>query len=159
MFGLKSSVSRGGLFALALGVMHCGGPLTYNPRPTARAPEADTHLVVQPNNAQANSQVQVRMEHLAPPDRIQEGGTHYVAWSRSSPQAQWLRVGALNYNPSARTGELNTIAQDTAFEFQVTVESMPNPGSPSANVVVTERVNMPQAQKPGGPTLTITIVR
>jgi hypothetical protein len=125
---------------LAVPVVGCGGPLRYTPRSTSRAPEADATIVAHINRDQSNTRLQIRVEHLAPPDRIQPGATAYVAWSRAGQAGQWMRIGALQYNPSSRIGELETIAPDTSFDFQITAESAPTVGSPSPNVVVQQRI-------------------
>ncbi|MEI8254756.1 MAG: hypothetical protein WCJ30_03705 [Deltaproteobacteria bacterium] len=130
--------------ALGLGALACGGPLRYTPHGTARAPEADAQLEVTVNSAQRNSQVRLRMTHLAPPDRLAPGLNSYVVWSRRATSSPWNRIGTLVYNADTREGELNTMAPETPpFEINVTAESTsdasPAPASPSLVVVLVQR--------------------
>jgi hypothetical protein len=131
------------LLALAGSAVGCGGPLRYTPRPTQRAPEADATIVAEVNQEQANTRLEIRVEHLAPPDRIQPGAVSYVAFTRRNPSAQWMRVGTLRYNPGRRVGELVTTAPDTAFELIVSAENNTAPASPSGAVIVQQRVGTP----------------
>jgi hypothetical protein len=126
--------------ALGLALAACGGPLHYSPHGTARAPEADAEIEATVNSAQQNTQVHIRMSHLAPPDRLVAGGNSYVVWTRRNQSAQWMRIGTLAYNPGTREAELTSMAPDTAFELAVTVENTPTPTSPSPNVVLAQRV-------------------
>ncbi len=126
--------------ALALVATACGGPLHYTPHGTARAPEADAQLEATVNSEQQNTQVHLRMSHLAPPDRLVAGGNAYVVWARRNTSSQWIRIGTLVYNPGTREAELTTMAPETAFELDVTVENNPAPPVPSQNVVLVQRV-------------------
>lgn len=131
---------------LTVGGLGCGGPLRYTPRPTQRAPEADATIVADINREQSTTRLEIRVEHLAPPDRIQPGATAYVVWTRRGPTATWNRVGTLRYNPSSRVGELVATAPDTAFELIITAESNSAPGAPSSTIVVQQQVGNPPAQ-------------
>lgn len=128
------------LFVLAVGGAACGGPLRYTPRPTQRAPEADATIVADVHRDQSMTNLQIRVEHLAPPDRINAGGTVFVVWARRNNSSQWTRVGILQYNPSSRTGELNGTTPDTQFELMITVENAAAPAQPSTATVVTQNV-------------------
>ena len=147
MHALKSATARGLVVsALAIAATGCGGPLTYSPHGTPRAPECDGHITATINNQQANTTVSINVEHLAPPDRIQAGGAAFVAWERRDQNAQWLRIGTLAYNPSDRTGQLQATAPDAAFELSITVENSPAPASPSANIILDQRVGTESRQ-------------
>ena len=75
---LRVSLFGCGLFAAA-----CGGPLRYTPHPSSHAPEADATIVAEVRREHALTSVQIRVEHLAPPERISAGATGFVVWSRS----------------------------------------------------------------------------
>jgi len=138
---IKTALSQGIVVGtLGLVLAACGGPLHYTPHGTARAPEADAQLEATVNTQQQNTAVHLVMQHLAPPDRLVPGGNSYVVWARRNNSSQWIRIGTLVYNPGTREGELTTVAPETAFEIDVTVENNPAPPVPSQNVVLVQRV-------------------
>lgn len=141
MHQVKSAIVYGALLsAVALGAAGCGGPFQYTPRPTARAPEADANIVADVHRDESMTNLQIRIQHLAPPDRIQAGGTNYVVWYRRNGAMPWTRSGILRYNPSSREGEMVGTVPETFFDAQITVENGPAPGAPSMNVVLMQRV-------------------
>jgi hypothetical protein len=132
------------LVVSVLALAGCGGPLTYTPRATARAPEADATIVADVHRDQSMTNLNIRIQHLAPPDRIQAGGTTYVVWSRHNQAMAWNRIGMLQYNPSSREAMLQATAPETLFDLQISVENNPTPGAPSPNVVLMQRVGATQ---------------
>jgi hypothetical protein len=123
---------------LSLGA--CGGPLTYTPHGTPRAPEADGHITANVNHEQGSTRIQLQVEHLAPPDRIVSGTTAYVVWERRDGSHPWTRIGTLVYNNGARVGELDATAADQAFDLQITAEPTATPATPADGVVLAQRV-------------------
>jgi len=117
----------------------CGGPLHYMARGTARAPDSDGEITADVNRDQQNTRLNLRLQHLAPPDRIASGANSYVVWTRGANQ-QWVRVGSLAYNPGDREGRLEGMAPFTAFELNITAENTAAPAVPSQNVVLVQRV-------------------
>jgi hypothetical protein len=125
----------------ALLLLACGGPLKYEMTSTPKAPGADAKLIAKVHEAQHQTEVELEVKNLPPPERVIEGGTDYVAWSRKNADAIWNRVGSLKYEPSNREASLNGSVAEIAFEFRVTAEKASLPASPSDNVVFQQRVS------------------
>ncbi len=143
----RNSISRWGLswVVLCAALVGCGGPLRYSPKGTPRAPEADAFIEAQVNQENAITQLLIKADHLAPPDRLAPGATTYVVWSRKDDSTPWTRVGALKYDPGARKGELNGVSVPmTSFELIVSLEKQGEPAAPSGDVVLTQKVNAQQ---------------
>lgn len=129
------------LLALILGTqIACGGALEYKVPSSAQAPGADAHIVADVNEDQSTTQLEIKVEHLAPPDRVNTAATAYVIWQRSSSSVVWSRVGALLYDADARSGTFQGSVPEAAFDLTVTAEKTANVASPSANVVFSQRV-------------------
>lgn len=142
---MNASMLRGGLLAMVLcaALGGCGGPLKYEAKGTPRAPDADAHITAEVNSTTVMTRVTVKLEHLAPPDRIQPGATTYVAWARKNDKENWVRVGAVVYDADKRTGEMTEATVPlTQFEMIVSAEAQGAPQSPSQGVVVSQQVGM-----------------
>lgn len=125
---------------LAAALIGCGG-LRYAPKGTPRAPDADAYIEAQVSQANAMTQISVKIEHLAPPDRLVAGSTSYVVWARRDDGAPWARVGSLKYDGGSRKGELyGASVPETSFELIVSAEKQTGPAGPSADVVVAQKV-------------------
>jgi hypothetical protein len=135
---LRSSVLV--LLASAL-LAACGGPLRYAPKGTPKAPETDAHLIAAVDEKANITHITITAEHLAPPGRLQDGGTTYVVWTRKDDGAPWQRVGALEYDEGDRKGGLNEASVPfTSFDLVVSIEKQAAPASPSADIVLQQRV-------------------
>lgn len=142
---MNASKLRGGLLTLVLGLAlaACGGPLKYEAKGTPRAPDADAHIVAEVNSSTVMTRVTIKLEHLAPPDRIQPGATTYVAWARKNDKENWTRVGAVVYDADKRTGDMSEATVPlTQFEMIVSAEAQGAPQSPSQNVVVAQQIGL-----------------
>lgn len=135
---LRSSVLVVSASALLAG---CGGPLKYAPKGTPKAPEMDAHLVADVDEKASITHLSILAEHLAPPGRLQDGGSTYVVWTRKNDSAQWQRVGALQYDEGERKGELTSASVPLiAFDLVVSIEKQASPESPSGDIVLQQRV-------------------
>lgn len=123
-------------------VAACGGPLSYAPKTSARAPGTEVEVVADVKNDQHSTTLDVKMKHLPPPGAIQEGAKVFVVWQRKSSDGQWARVAGLAYKEGDREGKLEKASvPETAFELMVTAEETADGASPSPNVVVEQKVN------------------
>ena len=135
---MSKSVLSPVLFGLLL--LACGGPLKYQIASTPKAPGSDAKLVAAVHEDQHQTELEFEAKNLAPPDRVTEGATSYVAWSRKSSDAVWARMGGLQYDKDSREASLTGTVAETAFDFEVTAEKADGPASPSGDVVFTQRV-------------------
>lgn len=135
---LRSSVLA--VLASAL-LVACGGPLRFAPKGTPKAPEADAHVIADVDEKASITHLTITAEHLAPPGRLQDGGTTYVVWARKNDSATWQRVGALQYEEGDRKGELKAASVPlTEFDLVVSIEKQATPESPSGDIVIQQRV-------------------
>jgi predicted small lipoprotein YifL len=137
------SILRSSVLALlaSAALTACGGPLHYAPKGTPKAPEADAQVTADVDKNASMTHLTIVAEHLAPPGRLQEDATVYVAWTRKNDSAAWQRVGALEYNESDRKGELKAASVPlTSFDLVVSIEKKPSPESPSGDIVLQQRV-------------------
>lgn len=119
----------------------CGGPLRYTPKGTAKAPEADARIEADVNEGDALTRLEIKVEHLAPPGRLRDGGSVFVVWARKDEDSPWLRVGSLKYDEERRTGELTGASVPlTSFALAVSVEKESAPETPSLDVVIAQSV-------------------
>ena len=128
------------MLLLSMAVGACGGPLKYMPK-SAKAPDADAVVIADVKEADHNTRLTIKVEHLAPPSRISESAKHYVVWQRKDSGAQWSRVASLTYSEGDRTGKIvEATVPETAFDLQITAEEKPDVAAPSANLVIEQRV-------------------
>lgn len=134
---------RWAVMSLVLGVAlaACGGPLRYSLHGTPKAPDADAQVEADVSSAAGMTRLKMKVDHLAPPDRLRADGTTYVVWARKNDDAQWQRVGALVYDADGRSGELaDSSVPLTSFQLIVSVETQSTPAAPSADVVISHKI-------------------
>ena len=137
-----STIRVGVLVASASALLlACGGPLKFAPKGTPKAPEADAHVVADVDTGANMTHLTVDAEHLAPPGRLQPGGTTYVLWARKNDGGVWQRIGALVYDEGSRKAQLKDVTVPlVAFDLVISIEKQAAPESPSADVVISQRV-------------------
>ncbi|HYP98888.1 MAG TPA: hypothetical protein VER96_09445 [Polyangiaceae bacterium] len=124
----------------ALLLVACGGPLKYEIASTPKAPGADGLLVATVHESQHQTEVELEVKNLPPPDRVTEGATDYVAWSRKNTSAAWTRLGSLAYDPKDRGGTMKGSVPETSFDFAISAEKAALAASPSSEIVFKQRV-------------------
>ncbi|MGC4087959.1 MAG: hypothetical protein QM756_08690 [Polyangiaceae bacterium] len=128
------------ILPVALLLAACGGPLKYQLASTPKAPGGDAVLICDVQDGQSQTQIEMTIEHLAPPGRVAEGATTFVAWFRKNSDTVWARIGGVQFDESARSGSLKGSVAEVAFDFEVTAEKAEAPASPSSDVVFSQRV-------------------
>jgi hypothetical protein len=90
-------------------------------------------------NKTENREVDITIEHLAPPTRLPGGYSSYAVWFRV-PGHGVTKAGVLKYNEKKRRGKLEATTPHEKFEVLITLE--PNSGSqvPSNAVIVNKIV-------------------
>jgi hypothetical protein len=140
---MHRSIGRLGALALVLSAVlaGCGGPLRFAPHGTPKAPDAEAVIMADVNQSSAITKLQITTEHLAPPDRLGDGGTTFVVWAKKVDGKEWNRVGALKYDADKRTGTLEDASVPlTSFDLAITVETQPAPSTPSPTIVVFQKI-------------------
>lgn len=128
-------------FGLALVSVGCG-PLTYSVRGNQRATGADAVITADVNKETSVTTVNILVENLPPPDRVDSSAAHYVAWQRADDKAPWTRIGALQYDEDGRSGRLEGVTVPAQhFDLEVSAEKSNDAASPSAAVIFSQRIN------------------
>lgn len=118
----------------------CGSSATtYSARGTDTAPGADAQVKVAAKEDQ-NYELDLKVEHLLPPERAAPGAQSYAVWIQPEGKAAPFHIGNLQYDTNKRVGELTTITPHKAFEVFVTAEPTATPMEPQGPEVVNERV-------------------
>ena len=119
----------------------CGGTLKFAPHGTPKAPDAEAKISADVNQSTAIMRLTISTEHLAPPDRLADGGTTFVVWAKKDDGKEWQRVGALKYDAAKRVGDLEDASVPlTVFDLAITVETQPAPPSPSPTIVIFQKI-------------------
>jgi hypothetical protein len=118
----------------------CGGPLKYHVTSSPQAPGADADIVAHVNEEQNQTQLDVEISNLPPPDRVEASSQHYVAWYRRDSKVTWSRVAALAYEPDSREAKLIGSVPEKSFELSITAEPDAAAVSPSPSVVFAQAI-------------------
>lgn len=140
---MHQSIGRLGAIGLVLCalVTACSGTLHFTPHGTPKAPDAEAVILADVNQSAAVTKLKITVEHLAPPDRLADGGSTFVVWSKKEDGKEWQRVGALKYNAEGRTGILEEVSvPNTAFDLAITVEREAAPQTPSPSIVIFQKI-------------------
>lgn len=115
----------------------CGGGTRLIVLGTARAPSTSGVFEVDELSA-GRTLVAIHMEHLHPPERLEDGLTHYVVWFESDGTP--VRAGTLDYDQDSRTGDLTGTSASQQFVVKITAERSAAPAQPSDFVIVQQDV-------------------
>ena len=86
---------------------------------------------------QGQTEIEVEVEHLAPPGEAVPGATVYVVWLRPLDEPrQVIKLGILNVEDD-RDAELEATAAFDAFELFVTAEPVADVAEPSGQQLMT----------------------
>ena len=121
---------------LALTTVACAS--RYRLDTDAPAYAAQARLVVKVNKT-GNRELDVQVEHLAPPARIDAGLRAYVVWI-AVPGHGITKAGVLDYDPKRRRGRLTATTPHPKFEVLVSLESNPSTAQPSDQLVLRKLV-------------------
>jgi len=121
----KPSVVRGILLAAALPIflfgavqLGCGSQEEMRSGSGVPASQGTVEATAADNG---NTNLSIRVSHLAPPQRMASGATVYVVWVRPRDSVQ-QNVGALTLNDKLE-GRLETVTPHSRFLVSITPES------------------------------------
>jgi len=127
------------LWLAALSIVSCGGGTRLIVLGTARAPSTSGVIEVDELSG-ARTLVAIHMEHLHPPERLDEGLTSYVVWFEADGSA--VRAGALDYDESNRTGDLSGTSNSRKFSVKITAEAKSDVAKPSDFVIAQKDITI-----------------
>lgn len=127
--------------ALASGLAACSGPLRYSVRSPIDI-QADAQVVARIQESQHQTQLEISVTKLAPPERVAPEGSYttYVGWTRRDEDTSWSRLGALKYDAEDGTGELTATTNETTFDLAISAEAGADATAPSKAIVFMQRV-------------------
>jgi hypothetical protein len=126
--------------ALALSTAACGQ--TYMVKGMQGAPDADGKITAQVVTANTLTQISIKAEHLAPPERLLAGSTAYIVWARKDSNNEWIRIAKLDYDAESRKGTVDVATVPlTGFELAISAEQQDMPKSPSTSIVFTQKIS------------------
>jgi hypothetical protein len=134
MYGLRH------VFCVAALCVACGGPLEYVTPSSGNVAGADAKIKAHVNAKQKQTQLDVAVTNLPPPERVEASSQHYVAWYRRDATVVWTRVAALSYEPDSREGQLVGSVPEAKFELEITAEPVADAASPSPQVVFVQAI-------------------
>jgi hypothetical protein len=125
---------------LALALSACGQ--TYMVKGMQGAPDADGKITAQVVTANTLTQISIKAEHLAPPERLLAGSTAYIVWARKDSNNEWIRIAKLDYDAESRKGAVDVATVPlTGFELAISAEQQDMPKSPSTSIVFTQKIS------------------
>lgn len=86
-----------------------------------------------------NTNLEVNVDHLAPPERVRQGATTYVVWARARGANDYQNVGALLVDNNLH-GHLKTVTALQDFDVMITVEQSPTVQEPSSKRVLSAQI-------------------
>jgi hypothetical protein len=128
------------LLGTALAVVSCG-PKQIQLMASPDIPAAQSTVKVSTSN-DGNTKIDLAVQHMAPPERVDPGATVYVVWVRGNdPGAQPQNLGALKVNDKLK-GSMNAVTPLRMFELYVTAEPSRASTSPTGKTLLNTTVSM-----------------
>lgn len=119
--------------ALALATGACANKIIMNR--SSSVPAAEARLKVD-REGQNMREVELKVRHLAPPERVSPQASHYVVWLQPTiPQADPANLGVLGVG-SDQEGELQATTPYKSFQIFVTAEQDAQSTVPSGERVL-----------------------
>ena len=104
------------------------------------APDADAKITATVVGENKLTQISIKAEHLAPPERLLAGTNVYVVWARQDANGDWYRIGKLDYDKASRKGAVDVATVPlTGFELAISAEKVDMPKSPSTTSIFTQK--------------------
>ena len=82
-----------------------------------------------------NTKIDLKVNHLAEPERVVPGATTYIVWVRPTGDAPAQNLGALKVDRNLKA-KLETVTPQKNFELFVTAESSPLVTNPSGEALM-----------------------
>jgi hypothetical protein len=88
-----------------------------------------------------NTQMRIRVKHLAPPAKIMSGANNYVVWVLPNGSQRYQNVGTLRVG-SDLAGDYRTTVPYKYFQVMITPENAPGVQAPTGPAVLEKNVSM-----------------
>lgn len=141
----RQATRCGGLVALAGFVAACAsGQQNVRLSNSAEVPAA-RGTVSSKIAENGNTKFDIKVEHLAPPNKVEASASTYVVWLKpleTNEPAQ--NVGALRVDRQRLTGTFEGITSHRRFQLSITAESQTTARNPSGSKVLSAMVLQPE---------------
>jgi hypothetical protein len=139
----NTTIQRGLVLAVCLAALASLGPSCTKPAPkpmvSSEGVPASEGTVDATAGANGNTNVAIRVKHLAPPSKVQADATVYVVWIQPH-NAEAQSVGALVVNSNLE-GRLDTVTPHRRFAVMVTPEPSGQVSRPTHDPVFTSDID------------------
>lgn len=125
------------LAAAAASLAGCAGSEKLSTSPTLPSADGDLECGKAEND---NTSIDLKVKHLANPDRLTPPATVYVVWTRTDKNSPPQNVGALDVDKNL-AGRLRTVTPLRRFELFVTAETLGQAQAPSGTPLMWANCN------------------
>lgn len=126
------------LVAISMMIASCNPTADYALVGSAYVPAAHGQIDVEKID-RAQILITITLDHLAAPDKIELGLTHYVVWF--APVGEYPRYQqALDYDAETQSGRASIPTSLREFEVQVTAENSERPHQPSDLLMTSQKI-------------------
>lgn len=116
--------------ATAFTVAACANKVTMNRSEAVPAAEGRVQVAKESNNMR---EIQLKVRHLAPPERVSAQASHYVVWLQPMiPEAGPSNLGVLSLGDN-QEGQMDATTPYKSFQLFVTAEQDPQSTEPSGD--------------------------
>jgi hypothetical protein len=135
------SLARMTKVALAAGALALAGCATSKVALNGTGNLAAAQGIVKASpTANDNTSLDITVQHLAQPNRVEPGATTYVVWARPQGSDMVQNLGALKVDGNL-TGQLKTVTPYESFELFITAEPTAAVSRPRGDQVLTAYVS------------------
>ena len=128
-------------WTLALAAVSCAGSSKLQMTASPDIPAAQSKVKIS-STENGNTQIELKVEHLAPPARVDPAATVYVVWARGNDDgAQPVNLGALRVDDDLN-GSITAVTPLRAFDLYVTAESSQAVTTPTGKTLLSTTVTM-----------------
>lgn len=120
------------VICLSVGLIGC---VKAVPVPTSSVVPAATGTTKVSKDANGNTKIEFKVEHLAHPKSLQTPASVYVVWIET-PEGQKFNLGQLIVDKNLN-GEINAITPFTSFRLIVTAEEFATSTQPGQQIILT----------------------
>lgn len=110
----------------------CAGASVLQNGPEAIATEAKAEVE---RSSNSNSHIQLKIKHLAKPEKFSPSAKHFVVWVSSKGSANAQNVGAFNVDDELKA-EIETVTPHERFELFITAEPSREASVPTGRKLV-----------------------
>jgi len=138
---MAPSVKAGLVALLMVPLLLTSCATSYEMKRAEMVPAAEGSIEAKLGDNQ-NVELQLVVDHLAPPDRIAPGASVYIAWATPAAEGSVAQnIGALRLDEKLK-GKLKTVTPHKDFNLTITPEPSATASEPTGPVVLERRITI-----------------